>query len=41
MKVEEEATKNVKRLPKVSEAAGMICKEPERVVLSFGDRLPE
>jgi len=41
VKVEEEATKNVKRLPWVSEAAGMICEEPGRVVLSLGGNLPE
>jgi hypothetical protein len=39
--VEEKATKNVKRLLGVSEAAGMICEEPRRVVLSLGGNLPE
>ncbi len=39
--VEEKATKNVKRLPWVSEAADMICEEPGRVVLSLGGNLPE
>ncbi len=33
---EEKAMENVERLPRVSEAAGMIGEEPERVALSLG-----
>jgi hypothetical protein len=39
--VEEKVTKNVKRLPRVSEAVGVISEEPGRVVLSLGGSLPE
>jgi hypothetical protein len=39
--IEKKATNNVKRLPRVSEAAGVISKEPGRVVLSLGGSLPE
>jgi len=39
--VEEKARKNVKRLPRVSEATGMICEEPRRVVLLLDGNLTE
>jgi len=37
--VKNEATKDVKWLPGVSESASMVCKEPGRVVVSLDGRL--